>query len=384
MKRKIKIAYISSFSPRVCGIASFTRDLILASSETPEIKESKVIALNKGEHTNYGPEVVYSFDDNKQEEYLKAAEYLNQSDFDIVSLQHEYGLYGGDKGEDIVNLVKALKKPLVTTFHMISPIEEATTSQIEITKALVNYSRYVVVMTKIAAEILKTSYQVEKEKIKVIPHGAPDINRGDANSAKIRLGIKNNRIVLMSINIIRASQGIDLVIKALPEIIKVFPNLTYLVVGRDPQDVKQPYPYREEITQLVTNLDLWDTVKFENRYVPMEELIDFIKAADIFITPYRPPEQSSSGSLAYAVAAGKVCISTPYNYACELLGNGRGVIVPWLDSKSIAKEILALLGDQKRMKKIANKAYQYGRNMVWSDIAKKYVDLFNKVIKSHY
>ena len=244
MKRKIKIVYISSFAPRVCGIGSFTRDLILANNEIEEVGESKVIAINRGEHANYGPEVVYSFDDNKQEEYLKAAEYLNQSDFDIVSLQHEYGLYGGDMGEDIVSLVKALKKPLVTTFHMISPIEEATTSQIEITKTLVNYSQYVVVMTKIAAESLKTSYQVDQEKIKVILHGAPDISRDDADSAKIRLGIKNNRIVLTSINIIRASRGIDLVIKALPKIIKIFPNLTYLVVGRDPQDVEQPYPYR--------------------------------------------------------------------------------------------------------------------------------------------
>ena len=378
MKRKIKIVYISSFAPRVCGIASFTRDLILANNEIEEVGESKVIAINRGEHANYGPEVVYSFDDNKQEEYLKAAEYLNQSDFDIVSLQHEYGLYGGDMGEDIVSLVKALKKPLVTTFHMISPIEEATTSQIEITKTLVNYSQYVVVMTKIAAESLKTSYQVDQEKIKVILHGAPDISRDDADSAKIRLGIKNNRIVLTSINIIRASRGIDLVIKALPKIIKIFPNLTYLVVGRDPQDVEQPYPYREEITQLVANLDLRGTVKFENRYVPIKELIDFIKATDIFITPYRPPEQSSSGSLAYAVVAGKVCISTPYNYARELLGDGRGVIVPWLDSTAIETAVIRLLKNRRVMEKIGEKAYKYGRNMIWSNVAKQYIKLFLK------
>lgn len=378
MKRKIKIVYISSFAPRVCGIGSFTRDLILANNEIEEVGESKVIAINRGEHANYGPEVVYSFDDNKQEEYLKAAEYLNQSDFDIVSLQHEYGLYGGDMGEDIVSLVKALKKPLVTTFHMISPIEEATTSQIEITKTLVNYSQYVVVMTKIAAESLKTSYQVDQEKIKVILHGAPDISRDDADSAKIRLGIKNNRIVLTSINIIRASRGIDLVIKALPKIIKIFPNLTYLVVGRDPQDVEQPYPYREEITQLVANLDLRGTVKFENRYVPIKELIDFIKATDIFITPYRPPEQSSSGSLAYAVVAGKVCISTPYNYARELLGDGRGVIVPWLDSTAIETAVIRLLKNRRVMEKIGEKAYKYGRNMIWSNVAKQYIKLFLK------
>jgi glycosyltransferase involved in cell wall biosynthesis len=378
MKRKIKIVYISSFAPRVCGIGSFTRDLILANNEIEEVGESKVIAINRGEHANYGPEVVYSFDDNKQEEYLKAAEYLNQSDFDIVSLQHEYGLYGGDMGEDIVSLVKALKKPLVTTFHMISPIEEATTSQIEITKTLVNYSQYVVVMTKIAAESLKTSYQVDQEKIKVILHGAPDISRDDADSAKIRLGIKNNRIVLTSINIIRASRGIDLVIKALPKIIKIFPNLTYLVVGRDPQDVEQPYPYREEITQLVANLDLRGTVKFENRYVPIKELIDFIKATDIFITPYRPPEQSSSGSLAYAVVAGKVCISTPYNYARELLGDGRGVIVPWLDSTAIETAVIRLLKNRRVMEKIGEKAYKYGRNMIWFNVAKQYIKLFLK------
>lgn len=261
---------------------------------------------------------------------------------------------------------------------MISPIEEATTSQIEITKTLVNYSQYVVVMTKIAAESLKTSYQVDQEKIKVILHGAPDISRDDADSAKIRLGIKNNRIVLTSINIIRASRGIDLVIKALPKIIKIFPNLTYLVVGRDPQDVEQPYPYREEITQLVANLDLRGTVKFENRYVPIKELIDFIKATDIFITPYRPPEQSSSGSLAYAVVAGKVCISTPYNYARELLGDGRGVIVPWLDSTAIETAVIRLLKNRRVMEKIGEKAYKYGRNMIWFNVAKQYIKLFLK------
>lgn len=378
MKRKVNIAYISSFPPRVCGIGSFTRDFILANNEIKEIKESKVIALNRGDYTNYGPEVVYSFDDNKREEYLKAAEYLNQSYFDIVSLQHEYGLYGGDMGEYIVSLVKALKKPLVTTFHMISPIEEATTSQIEITKTLVNYSRCVVVMTKIAAESLKTSYQVDQEKIKVIPHGTPDISRGDTDLVKKRLGIENNRIVLTSINIIRASRGIDLVIKALPKIIKIFPNLTYLVVGRDPQDVEQPYPYREEITRLVANLDLRGTVKFENRYVPMEKLIDFIKATDIFITAYRPPEQSSSGSLAYALVAGKVCISTPYNYARELLADGRGVIVPWLDSTAIETAVIRLLKNRRVMEKIGEKAYKYGRNMTWPNVAKQYIKLFRK------
>jgi len=379
MKRKIKIAYISSFAPRVCGIASFTRDLILASNRIKEVKESKVIALNRGKHVNYGQEVVYSFDDSKREEYQKAAEYLNRSDFDIVSLQHEYGLYDDYMGKGITSLVKALKKPLITTFHMISPIEEATTSQIEITKTLVNYSRYVVVMTKIAAECLRTSYQVNPKKIKVIPHGAPDISRDAGDWAKIKLGIKSKRIILTSINIIRASRGIDLVIKALPKIIKLFPNLTYLVAGRDPEDVKQPYLYRKKIVQLVRNLNLQDTVKFENRYVSTEELIDYIKATDIFITPYRPPEQSSSGSLAYALAAGKVCISTPYNYARELLADGRGIIVPWSSSTAIEKAVITLLKNQKVMEDISKKAYEYGRSMIWQSVAKQYIKLFIKV-----
>jgi glycosyltransferase involved in cell wall biosynthesis len=378
MKREINVAYISSFPPRVCGIGSFTRDLIKASKENNDIKENKVIALNRGGKLDYGPDVIYNFDDNKRQEYIKAAEYLNQSDFDIISLQHEYGLYNGGMGEYIVSLVKDLKKPLITTFHMVSPIKEATNSQIEVTKAIAHYSQYIVVMTNIAAENLKTTYQVDHKKIKIIPHGAPDISRSDIGSAKNKLGIDPNKKILTSINIIRPSRGIDLVIKALPKIVKKFPDLVYLVVGQDPDDAEQPYPYRSELTQLVTNLNLHNIVKFENRYVSLEELIDFIKATDIFITPYRPPEQSSSGSLAYAVVAGKVCVSTPYNYARELLADGRGVIVPWLDTMAIEKAIIDLLENLNDMEKIGEKAYRYGRSMIWPNVASQYAKLFLK------
>jgi len=379
----LSVAYISSFAPRVCGIASFTRDLTEATGKIPQINSTAVIALNKGKKLDYGKEVVYSIDDASSLSFKNAAKFLNNSNYNVICLQHEYGLYGGEMGDLILDLIKNLKKPLITTFHMIS--SHPTPYQVHLTREISKKSNFVVPLSEYGKKDLINIYEIPKEKIRIILHGAPDIKFEKSIIAKKKLGLEKRK-VLTSVNILRKSRGVDFVIKALPEIVKRFPEVIYLILGTDPDDSPKPNPYRTELENLVSRLKIKKHVKFENRYIPLGELIDYIKATDIFLTTYLPPEQSSSGSLAYAVVAGKVCISTPYSYAKLLLANGRGQIVPWKNSRAIAEKAVKLLSSPQKMEMVSKKAYLYGRKMIWENIAKDYFKLFclavNEGIKS--
>ena len=383
VKKKLKIFYLTPFAPRVCGIASFTQNLMMASEGMHEIESSKVVALDRGLKITYSADVMYHFSDNNINNYVKAAAFINASDVEAVSLQHEYGLYGGEMGEYIIDLIKRLKKPLVTTFHMVSPANEATEKQKKVTYQVGQASNWLVALSKSGAQNLNTVYGISEKKIEVIPHGVPDLEPSYNNDKERKMFGLNGRMVLTSVNIMRESRGVDIVLQAMPKLVSKFPNLVYLVVGRD-EEVEIPTQYRQKLEKMVRDLGLEKHVIFINKYVQLEELNNILKATDFFITSYRPPEESSSGSLAYAVAAGKVCISTPYNYAKEILADGRGVIVPWLDAKAIETVITRLLKNRELMKYMGEKAYKYGRNMIWSNVAKQYVKLFIKAANEKY
>lgn len=377
---KIKVAFLSSFPPRICGIGSFTRDLLKATQNNPRVESAKVVAINKkGKKENYGSEVIYSFNDSDLQDYSAAADYLNNSDFSVISLQHEYGLYAGEMGDFILEFIKNNKKPLVTTFHMISLKNEVTQHQLMVTREIALGSDAVVALSETGKKDLENVYKIPRGKIYVIHHGAPDISRNKSEEAKKKFGLTDKKIIT-TINIVRPSRGIDYVIKALPKIIKKNPNTIYLVLGTDPADSPKPNPFRKKLKEMVSSLNLGKYVKFDNRYIPMEELISYIQASDIFITPYRPPEQSSSGSLAYALVAGKVCVSTPYSYAKTLLGENRGKLVPWENSEAIADSIIELFSNPKEMETISQNAYNYGRQMTWKNVSQKYIQLFSDIL----
>lgn len=369
-----RVAYLSSFPPKICGIGSYTRDLIAAMNRlTPRITSRVIVLQSSKEDYNYGPEVVCKIQSDNPDSFIRAATFLNQADFNVISLQHEYGLYGGEMGDYIIKLLERLKVPVVTALHMVSV--NPTAHQIFVTQKIVEKSQIVAVMTHRGKKDLIKIYKVDEKKIKVIPHGAQDISCKNPNLIKKKLGLAGKR-VLLSVNILRSSQGVDLVIKALPAVLKKFPNLIYVVIGPDPPGEKNKNPYRVELEKLINQLGLKKHVLFINRYLPLDKVTEYIQASDIFLTPYRLPEESSSGSLAYAVVAGKVCISTPFGYAKEVLGNGRGRIVPWENSQAIAEEIINLFSQPKIMEKISRLTYLYGRKMLWFEVAKKYQKVF--------
>jgi len=373
----LKIAFISTFPPKICGISSFTRDLINGIKSTSPENYCQVIALTSPqEKLKYGPEVTYQVDSNNIQSYIKAADLINQSNLDVVSLQHEYGIFGGEMGDFILHLTSKLKKNLITTLHMVNT--KPPRQQLLITKELIFQSHLITVMTKASAAVLIKKYNVNPKKIKIIPHGAPDLPRDRADLWKKKLGLKEKK-VLTSINIVRQTQGIDLVIKALMTVVEKFPEVIYLVIGPDPRHEGKTHPYRQKLISLVKEMGLEKNVIFKNEYLPMEKVEQYLQATDIFLTPYRL-EESSSGSLAYAVAAGKVCLSTPFSYAQEVLEKGRGKLVPFENYQEIGREVINLLSHPKMMEKISRKTYAYGRKMVWSEVAKKYLEIFSKSI----
>lgn len=377
----MKIVYVSTFPPKICGIGSYTRDLIIGMESLSRGAVQRVVAIDApGESFDYGPEVVYQFEKDKVANFIKAAKFLSQSDFDVVSLQHEYGLYGGEMGNFVLHLTGGLKKPLVSTIHMVSV--EPTPDQKEVTRRIITDSQLIAVMTERSKRDLKQRHQPMGNKVRVIPHGAPDVPYGQTDLVKKKLGLAGKK-VLTAVNIIRSSRGVDLAIKALGNILKKFPEVVYLIIGPDPAGQKGPNPYRLELIELVDKMGLRDQVVFKDRYLPLEEVMDYIQAADIFLTPYRPPEESSSGSLAYAVAAGKVCLSTPFGYAKEVLGGGRGKIVPWEDEGAIAETVIDLFSNPEAMEEMARKTYRYGRKMTWEKVAEKYWLTFKKAIEKN-
>jgi glycosyltransferase involved in cell wall biosynthesis len=373
---KVKVAFLSTYPPKICGIGSYTRDLIKELKNLKEIQSCQIIALDSSqEKFIYPSEVLHQFNKDSLDDYKKVAELLNCSEIDIVSLQHEYGLYGGQMGNFILEFLKKLQKPLITTIHMIlsRPIE----NQKKIIEKLAHHSRSLVIMTQKSKADLIKEYRIESQKIKIIPHGAPDLPFGQTEIFKKRLGFAGRR-VLTSVNIIRFSRGVDLVLESLPAIIKKFPKTVYLIIGPDPSEIRGSNLYRQKLINFVQKAKLEKHVFFKNEYLPLKKLMEHLQATDIFLTPYRPPKQSSSGSLAYAVAAGKVCVSTPFNYAREVLADDRGVIVPWENHREIAKAVIRLLSHPEDMERIAHKTYTYGRKMTWEKVARKYLSVFTQ------
>lgn len=381
-KRKtIKAIYISSYIPRKCGIATFTKDVTNAINLLNPHALSEIMAVTtEDENLEYPWEVKVKIIRDDLNSYLQAQNYINKSSSDIVVLEHEFGLFGGRCGDYIVPFIESLNKPLVVTCHTVMDDPESEYGQV--LKRIIARANAITVMMEESANKLIEKYGVSKNKVVVIPHGTPDLPFNATERAKKKKGL-TGRYVLGNINLISDSKGIEYTLKAVAKIAEKIPNVLALIVGQTHPGVlaNDGEKYRNSLKALIKRLKIEKNVKFVNKYVTLEELLDWLKAMDVYVTPYLDPQQSSSGALAYAIGAGKLCISTPYLYAKEVLKNNRGILVPFKNSKAIADAVIETWENQEKKKKIAKKAYDFGRTMTWSSVGLSHLDLFEAILR---
>ena len=373
-----KVCLLSTFPPRKCGIAVFTEDLVNAMDLCNDSVLSTVIAVNENSFSHhYDQRVKWQIKRNNEEDYIKVAEEVNSSDIDVVNIQHEFGIFGGDWGDYILSFLATLEKPVVTTLHTLQPDFE--TEGLRVLKQILSRSNAIVVMNNIAISIL-SQLGISFEKINVIPHGCPNIPFIPSDYVKPSLGLKN-RIVLCTFGLISKGKGIEYAIQALPPIVAKHPEVVYLIVGETHPQVKriEGEKYRKMLYEQVKELGLQNNVLFQNRFLSKMELIRYLQATDIYITPYPSTNQISSGTLINALAAGRAVVSTPYLHAEEALSNRRGVLCDFKSSTSIADAVETLISNENLKREIEKKAYEYSRSFIWSRVAEKYADLFNMV-----
>ena len=373
-----RVAFIGNYLPRKCGIATFTSDLAESFAEQFPAVQTFALAMNDSvEGYDYPGPVRYEIDQEDVHDYERAANFLNQQAVGVISLQHEFGIYGGVAGAHILTLLRNVTAPVVTTLHTI--LEKPLPEQLRVMEEIIHLSDRLVVMSQRSLSLLQSVYGAPADKIDLIPHGIHDVPFMDSGFYKDKLNAEG-RFVLMTFGLLSRNKGIEHVIQALPEVIKKYPNLLYVVLGATHPHVllRDGEEYREDLQVLVQELGLQENVVFNDEFVHLKDLKEYIIAADIYITPYLGREQIVSGTLAYTVGAGKAVISTPYRYAEELLADGRGIIVPFLDSKAIADKILYLLDHEAERNAMRKRAYLHGREMIWPNVARRYMESFEE------
>src|SRR3989454_219339 len=373
-----KLAFIGDYLPRKCGIATFTADLYASVASQYKEAQCFVVPVNDNEDGyDYPPEVRFEMEEQDLSSYDRAADFLNVTNVGAVSLQHEFGIFGGKAGSHVVPLLRALKMPVVTTLHTV--LSKPAPEQRRVMEQVLAHSTRLVVMSQRGRELLQEVFNAPAEKIDVIAHGIPDMQFVDPNFFKDKFGVEG-RLVLLTFGLLSPNKGIEHVLNALPEILAAYPNLVYIVLGRTHPNVlkEQGESYRFNLERLAKKKKVEKNVIFYNRFVDIDELKEFIGAADLYITPYLNEAQITSGTLAYAFGAGKAVISTPYWHAQELLAEDRGVLVPFADPKAIAREVIGLLADEPRRHAIRKNAYKLGREMIWENVGQLYMRSFEQ------
>ncbi|HEY9152327.1 MAG TPA: glycosyltransferase family 4 protein [Anaerolineales bacterium] len=373
-----RIAFIGNYLPRQCGIATFTTDLCEAIAD--EYKGTACIALPVNDIDtgyDYPSRVRFELTEKDIESYRRAADFLNINNVDMVSLQHEYGIYGGRAGSYILALLRELRMPIVTTLHTI--LRDPDTDQRLVLEEIASLSARLVVMSERGAEFLRDIYHVPAEKIDLIPHGIPDVPFVDPSFHKDLFGVEG-KTVLLSFGLLSANKGIENVISALPTILAKYPNVVYIVLGATHPHVlrNEGETYRLSLQWLAQQKGVESNVIFYNRFVALDELVQFISAADIYVTPYLDEAQITSGTLAYTIGAGKAVISTPYWYAEEMLADDRGALVPFSDPLALAEQVIDLLDNESRRHAMRKRAYMFGRDMIWPQVSRRYMQSFER------
>lgn len=373
-----KIAFIGTYLPRKCGIATFTSDLYHSViQEAPELN-GLVVALNDTpEGYPYPEEVKFEVAQNNQDYYRQLAEFLNMTRVDLTCLQHEYGIFGGPAGGHILVTLRRLRMPIVTTLHTV--LAEPSEQQRQVLEEICRVSERVVVMSERAVRFLKEIYQVPEKKIDFIHHGIPDMPFVDPNYYKDLFGVEGRRVIL-TFGLLSPNKGIEYMIDALPAIAARFPDVVYIVLGVTHPHVKreQGEEYRLRLQRRAREQGVDRNLIFYNQFVTLEELCQFLGAADIYVTPYLNPAQIVSGTLAYSMGVGKAVVSTPYWYAEEMLAEGRGRLVPFRDARALADTIVELFENETERHMMRKRAYAFGRMMVWKEVARGYLNSFQR------
>jgi glycosyltransferase involved in cell wall biosynthesis len=376
MKNIKKVAFVGNYLPRQCGIATFTTDLCESfASSNPSVQCYAIPITDIEEGYQYPERVRLEIKEQDLDTYKAAADFLNLNNVDIVCLQFEYGIFGGKAGSYILSLLRNLKMPMITTLHTV--LKNPNVEQRRVMDELLAKSDYVVVMCQKAVEILHDVYKTPPDKVRLIPHGIHDVPFIDPNFYKDQYGVEG-KIVILTFGLLSPQKGIEVVLRALPEVIKNHPNVVYLVAGVTHPNLlrHEGEKYRLSLQRLADELGIKGQVIFYNKFVPIEELNELITLADIYITPYLEETQITSGTLAYAFGAGNAVISTPYWHAQELLADGRGILVPFGDSDSITKAITRLIQNEVERHTMRKNAYLLGREMTWNKVAQQYGNLF--------
>ncbi len=373
-----KIALIGDYLPRKCGIATFTHDLRQSVAAQYPSTECIVVPVNDIEGGyDYPSEVRFEIEEKELSSYRRAADFLNFSNVDVVSLQHEYGIFGGAAGSHVLKLLRDLRIPVVTTLHTV--LEHPNADQHRVMKQLAELSARVVVMSQRGRRFLKEIYGLDEDGIDLIPHGIPDIPFVDSTFFKDQFGVEG-RFVALTFGLLSPNKGIEHMLRALPSVVQNHPNFVYIILGATHPNLlrEQGEAYRLKLERLAQDLGVKKHVIFYNRFVEISELTEFIGAADLYVTPYLNPAQITSGTLAYSFGCGKAVISTPYAYAEELLADDHGVLVPFSDSEALARAINGLLDDDSHRNAIRKRAYLVGREMIWTQVAHRYVESFRR------
>jgi len=374
------VALLGSFPPRECGIATFTRDLFHALSAGGHATRGVAAIDEPGAVRRYGPDVRWRLDQDDPRSYDHLATALDRAGADVLSIQHEFGLFGGHDGELLLRLLDRLVTPAVVTLHTVLGAPSGHLRQL--TRALCDSSAATVVLARAAIPLLADVYGVDPAKVHYIPHGIPTVKRtrGSRRRTKAALGL-SGRTVLSTFGLIGPSKGIEHVIRALPEVVRAHPDLLYVVLGQThPGQLRHAgEEYRESLQGLVAELGLERHVRFDARYLDQDELVRWLLATDVYLMPYLDPEQIVSGTLAYAVGSGKAVVATQFRYARELLSGGRGELVPFRDSDAITRKLLRLLGDRPALAGMERRAYEASREMEWPNVAAAYRRLFARL-----
>ncbi len=382
-QRPRRVAFVGSSLPRKCGIATFTGDLCDALEVMdPAAEFFQVAVTDMDPGYPYGQRVRFEISEKEVAAYRRAADFLNLSGVEVTNLQHEFGLFGGPAGSHVLAMLRDLRMPVVTTLHTV--LNDPDQSQRRVMDELASLSDRLVVMSHRGERYLREIYGVPSEKIDFIPHGIPDVPFVDPNFYKDKFEVEG-KMVMLTFGLLSPSKGIANVIDALPTILARNPNVVYLVVGATHPHVlrNEGESYRLGIEKLVHDRGVESNVVFHNRFVSFEELVEFLGAADIYITPYINEAQITSGTLAYAVGTGKATISTPYWYAQELLDDGCGVLVPFNDPAAIADKVLELLDDEPARHAMRKRAYVRGREMIWPEVARMYARSYKRAMTRH-
>jgi len=368
------IAFLSTYPPRECGLATFTQDLVRELDNIKLINKPVVIAVSNGEYS-YGSRVLMELCQYDRESYVKTAKVINNSGIELLVIEHEYGIFGGEAGEYILDLISNLQIPFITTLHTVLP--EPTDKQKEVLKLIGEKSAKIVTMARNTIPVLESIYGIPASKTEVIHHGVPYRIVEPREKLKEKHGFAG-RSVISTFGLLSPGKGLEYGIEAIAKVAMKHRDVLYLILGQTHPVVKKEYgeSYRDKLVGMVHELGLNDHVLFVNKYLTKDEIITYLQMSDIYMTPYLGKDQAVSGTLAYAVGYGRVVVSTPYSYAKEMLADGRGLLAEFRDAGSLAEKILYVLDNPKAKREMEKRTRSVGMTMMWSNVADQYAKLF--------